>query len=78
MNSLHRYLDADIPIQLGNTPAKASDQKSRLVREIGRLRIQLHQAQLMDKTQQRSEFLRCEIATLKGQIERLGVRPWTD
>ena len=48
--------------------------RNHLVKEIGRLRLQLHQALLMDKSQQRAEYLRGEIATLKNQINHLRVQ----
>ena len=56
------------------TPVLA-DEKTRLVKEIGRLRVQLHQVQFLDKSEQRSEFLRNEIAYLTRRIDDLRRKP---
>lgn len=51
--------------------ANRATDKHRLIKEIGRLRLQLHQARFLDKAVERSEFLRGEIDDLSQQLSAL-------
>lgn len=73
MNRIGNHSDDKTFDQSHRTTTSFNQDRNNLVKEIGRLRLQLHQAKLMDNSQQRAEFLREEISTLKSQINRLGV-----
>lgn len=70
MSQLNAYI-ADTSAQYLNPLELSRNDKLRLVKEIGRLRVQLYQAKFEEKSKQRSEFLRNEINSLKFELSLL-------
>lgn len=70
MNRLDNNNVPDASGRLFKTPKHSSD-RARLIKQIGRLRIQLHEVKFLGEPQEQSEFLRKEIANLKDQIDSL-------
>jgi chaperonin cofactor prefoldin len=70
MNQLHTNNLADASGRSFNTPERCTD-RAGLIKQIGRLRIQLHELKFLGEPQERSEFLRKEISILKDQIDSL-------
>lgn len=69
-NPLDKCIAFDTSGQRLDTSGLVND-KARLVKEIGKLRVQLYSVKFMDKSEQQSEFLRQEIFALKLQISHL-------
>ena len=74
MNRLHNHNVAHSSGPLFTTPETAKDRTS-LIKQIGRLRIQLHEMKFLGGPQEQSELLRKQIAILKDQIDALRKEP---
>ena len=74
MNRIDSHIDTRPFNHSQQTKTSVNHTRNHLVKEIGRLRLQLHQVQLMDHSQQRAEYLRREITTIKNQTSTLKLR----
>lgn len=70
MSRQPNHIDYETVEKFSKTHEYAND-KVRLIKEIGRLRVQLYQVKFLDNSEERSDFLRNEISTLKLQINNL-------
>lgn len=70
MSRQSNYIDT--PGNLSSTHGFVHD-RVKLIKEIGRLRVELHHVKFLDNSEKRSDFLRKEISTLKLQLNTLRV-----